>query len=147
MELDFLRVRDGGPEARRPVFAGLAPRTDPARGRPGRRRSAVPPPKRRAELELTLATVARAWNVSLRELQAPTRRRAPVAEARQVAMYLTHVIFGISLSEVGRLYGRDRTTASHACQRIEDRRDDPAFDRLLDTLALALESGARSGCR
>ncbi|MBX3493453.1 MAG: chromosomal replication initiator DnaA [Parvibaculum sp.] len=147
MELDFLRVRDGGPEARSLVFAGLASRADPARRRPGRRRSAVPPPKRKAELELTLATVARAWNVSLRELEAPTRRRAPVAEARQVAMYLTHVIFGISLSEVGRLYGRDRTTAGHACQRIEDRRDDPAFDRLLDALALTLESGERSGCR
>lgn len=147
MELDFLRVRDGDPEARSPVFAGPAPRADPARGRRGRRRSAVVPPKRKAELELTLATVARAWNVSLRELQAPTRRRAPVAEARQVAMYLTHVIFSISLSEVGRLYGRDRTTAGHACQRVEDRRDDPAFDRLLDALALTLENNDRSGCR
>ncbi|PKQ04465.1 MAG: hypothetical protein CVT72_12340 [Alphaproteobacteria bacterium HGW-Alphaproteobacteria-11] len=147
MELHFSHIHSCGPEVRNPAFAGFTPRANPERRRPGRRRSAVLPPKRKAELELTLATVARAWNVSLRELQAPTRRRAPAAEARQVAMYLTHVIFGISLSEVGRLYGRDRTTAGHACQRIEDRRDDPAFDRLLDALALTLESGERSGCR
>ena len=147
MELDFLLVHGGNPEVRRLIFAGHASRADPPRRRPGRRRSTGPAPKRKAELDLTLAAVARAWNVSLRELQAPTRRRAPVAEARQVAMYLTHVIFGISLSEVGRLYGRDRTTAGHACRRIEDRRDDSDFDRLLDALALTLENGEQSGCR
>ncbi|MEX1153338.1 helix-turn-helix domain-containing protein [Parvibaculum sp.] len=96
--------------------------------------------RRRAEAVWTEAAVANVWNVPLGEIRAPTRRRAPVALARQVAMYLTHVIFGISLTEVGRHFGRDRKTAAWACERIEDRRDDPDFDRLLDALGLLLES-------
>lgn len=83
-------------------------------------------------------TVARAWNVSISEMRSPTRRRAPVAQARQIAMYLSHVIYGVSLSSVGRHFGRDRTTAAHACRRIEDRRDDENFDRLLDEIACRL---------
>ena len=63
-----------------------------------------------------------------------------VALAWQVAMYLTHVIYGFSLSAVGRHFGRDRTTAAHACRLVEDRRDDKNFDMLLDRLEQALRS-------
>ena len=51
------------------------------------------------------------------------RCRAEVAAARQLAMYLTHVMLGRTLTEVGALYGRDRTTVAYACAVIEDRRD------------------------
>jgi hypothetical protein len=80
-----------------------------------------------------LATAA-AFAVPVGELQAATRRSAYVALARQSAMYLSHVAFGVSLSEVGRAFGRDRTTAAHACRAIEDRRDDPAVDYVLASL-------------
>ena len=94
-------------------------------------------------------TVARAYNVPLAELRAPTRRKAIVAEARQVAMYLSHVGFGMTLASVGRYFGRDRTTAAYACRRIEDRRDDSKFDHLLDRLEhvirLAASATATSG--
>jgi hypothetical protein len=49
-------------------------------------------------------------------------------------MYLAHVAFGLSYSEVGRAFGRDRTTAAHACRLIEDRRDEPPVDALLGAL-------------
>jgi chromosomal replication initiation ATPase DnaA len=65
-----------------------------------------------------------------------------VAFARQVAMYLAHVGGGLCLSEVGRLFARDRTTVAHACALVEDRRDDPDFDRCLSFLELALISGS-----
>ena len=68
------------------------------------------------------------------ELRAPSRRAAAVAFARQSAMYLAHVALGLSYSAVGALFRRDRTTAAYACQLVEDRRDDPAIDRLLQTL-------------
>jgi hypothetical protein len=32
------------------------------------------------------------------------------------------------------VFARDRTTVAHACGLVEDRRDDPAFDRSLDLL-------------
>ena len=52
-------------------------------------------------------------------------------------MYLSHVAFGVNLSAVGRAFGRDRTTAAHACRLIEDRRDDPAVDAVLASLESA----------
>lgn len=96
--------------------------------------------ERAAQVALTQETIARALSVPIAELRAPTRRRAPVAFARQVAMYLTHVAFGFSLSAVGRHFGRDRTTAAHACRYIEDRRDDPNFDLMLDRLERAVRA-------
>lgn len=94
----------------------------------------------RACVEQAQEAVARAWNVPVAELRLPTRRSASVAQARQVAMYLTHVIYGVSLASVGLHFGRDRTTAAHACRQIEDRRDDASFDRLLDELSDRLRS-------
>jgi hypothetical protein len=82
---------------------------------------------------VALATAA-AFAVPVGELIASTRRSAYIAFARQSAMYLAHVSFGLSYSEVGRGFGRDRTTAAHACQLIEDRRDDPAVDAVLGSL-------------
>jgi chromosomal replication initiation ATPase DnaA len=82
--------------------------------------------------------VARAWNIPVAELRSPTRGGPSAAQARQVAMYLTHVIYGVSLASVGRYFGRDRTTAAYACRMIEDRRDDASFDRLLDEISARL---------
>ena len=84
--------------------------------------------------------VATALGIGLSELRAGSRGRAAAALARQTAMYLAHVHFGISLSQVGRTFGRDRTTVAHACARVEDRRDDPAFERTLSCLELALDT-------
>lgn len=55
-------------------------------------------------------------------------REAPVAAARQLAMYLAHVGLGLSQHQVAVGFARDRRTVSHACHRVEDRRDDAAFD-------------------
>jgi chromosomal replication initiation ATPase DnaA len=81
----------------------------------------------------TIATAA-ALAVPPGEIYASSRRSACAAFARQSAMYLAHVAFGLSYSEIGRAFGRDRTTAAHACQLVEDRRDDPGVDATLATL-------------
>jgi len=93
-----------------------------------------------ARVALTQEIIARALDVPVGELRAPTRRKAQVALARQIAMYLAHVAFGFSLSAVGQHFGRDRTTAAHACRQVEDRRDDRDFDVLLDRLEGALRA-------
>jgi len=46
-------------------------------------------------------------------------------------MYVTHVNMGLSMAEVGRGFGRDRTTVMHACHLIEDMRDDAEFDQIV----------------
>ena len=83
--------------------------------------------------------VSTALQVSLADLRCKSRGRAPTAYARQTAMYLAHVHFGLSQSEVGRIFGRDRTTVSHACARVEDSRDNPRSERILCCLEAALE--------
>lgn len=86
------------------------------------------------------ALVASTFAVPVTELRAATRRRARTAFARQAAMYLAHVALGLSFSEIGRTFGRDRTTAAHACHVVEDRRDDPRIDALLSRLECACQS-------
>ncbi|MCF3935598.1 chromosomal replication initiator DnaA [Acuticoccus sp. M5D2P5] len=76
-------------------------------------------------------TVAAALNLPVEELGAKTRRTAPVAFARQIAIYCAHVTFGWSLTEAGAIFSRDRTTAAHACRVVEDRRDDDEIDTIV----------------
>ena len=80
------------------------------------------------------AAIAAAFAVPVDELRAPRRRTQPVAFARQSAMYLAHVVLGLNYSATGMLFHRDRTTAAYACQVVEDRRDDPTIDSLLQRL-------------
>lgn len=61
-------------------------------------------------------------------------RKSNVAFARQLAMYLCHVAANMSLREISTSFGRDRTTVSHACHAIEDRRDCPTFDKQIEFL-------------
>lgn len=84
-----------------------------------------------------VATVA-AVRIPLAGLRAASRGRKSIALARQTAMYLAHVAFGLSLTRVGICFGRDRTTVRHACALIEDRRDDPALEFGLSALEAAL---------
>jgi hypothetical protein len=87
--------------------------------------------------DLTALAAAAAFAVPVAELVAASRRAPDIAFARQSAMYLAHVAFGLSYAEVGCAFGRDRTTAAHACRLIEERRDDPAVDAVLGRLESA----------
>jgi chromosomal replication initiation ATPase DnaA len=80
------------------------------------------------------ASVGQVLNVTHAEFAASTRGRARAALARQIAMYLGHVVCGLSLTDAGRIFARDRTTVAHACAVVEDQRDDPRFDHMLDLL-------------
>lgn len=99
-----------------------------------------------ARAGLARAIVAYAWDVPEPELAAATRRNAQTAFGRQIAMYLAHVAFELSLSRVALAFGRDRTTVSHACHKIEDCRDDPHLDARLDDLERMLRDLPDPGC-
>lgn len=101
----------------------------------GRRRP-VPP----RVCDEVIALVARQKNVPIRLLIHKSRNRKAVARARQLAMYLSHVVLGRSLMEIGEAFGRDRTTVSHACGVIEDMRDDPRFDDEVSELERQIEA-------
>lgn len=92
--------------------------------------------------------VAMVYRIEKHLLGHPTRGRSRIAFARQVAMYLAHVTFGLTLTTVGRAFGRDRTTVSHACALVEDARDNPEFDRTLELLeAIAKRLATTDGPR
>lgn len=81
--------------------------------------------------ESMIDITATLFNVSSKEMRQPGRTSLPVARVRQVAMYVTHVGLGVKMGDVGRGFGRDRTTVQHACQVVEDLRDDAEFDRIV----------------
>ena len=93
------------------------------------------------------AAVAAVFMVPIRDIHATTRRTASAALARQSAMYLAHVAFGLNFTDAGRAFGRVRTTAARACRLIEDRRENLQLDAALADLehALRRDLGATRG--
>lgn len=73
------------------------------------------------------------------EILGGLRGTAEVARARHVAMYLLHTSLSIPYGDVGALFGRDRTTVSHACRIVEDLRDVPAQDDFIIMLEEMVE--------
>ena len=98
----------------------------------------LPYPLHRQSIPTAVAVVAQVFEVAPTELMRNTRGRAGIALARQIAMYLAHVVGGETLTEIGEHFRRDRTTVAHACRLVEARRDDPHFDRVLQLLEWAL---------
>jgi hypothetical protein len=116
----------------------------PAGSRPcGRTSDRISDHRKQRACELVAILTAAAFAIPQGEVAAATRRTPYVAFARQSAMYLAHVVLGLTYTEIGRAFGRDRTTAAHACRLIEERRDDPAVDAVLS----ALESACGAMCR
>jgi chromosomal replication initiation ATPase DnaA len=88
------------------------------------------------------AVVAHTYGVSLEDMSADTRGAPRAALARQIAMYLAHVVFGMSIDEIARDFARHRTTAHHALKRVEELREDPDLDRTLHFLETMLRNAA-----
>lgn len=81
--------------------------------------------------ESMIDIAAALFNVPSKDIRLPCRTPLSVSRVRQVAMYVAHVVLGLSMGEVGRGFGRDRKTVQHACHVIEDMRDDPEFDHIV----------------
>lgn len=84
------------------------------------------------------------FSVPSKELRKPGKTAAPVSRVRQIGMYVAHVVLRLTMGEVGAGFGRDRTTVVHACQVIEDLRDDPEFDRVVLTTERIAAAAFRS---
>ncbi len=78
--------------------------------------------------------VATATGVRPVEVMSRRRAKAPVVFARQLAMYLSHVVGQMSLGQVAVEFGRERTTVGYSCHAIEDRRDSPIFDEQIEAM-------------
>lgn len=58
-------------------------------------------------------------------------RRRLACHVRQISMYVCHVALRMPQQDIGVAFGRDRTTVSHACHVVEDRRDDRVYDEFV----------------
>lgn len=109
--------------------------------------------RRQSGIELQLLrhaveqTITHAFGITPADLWSLTRGTPRIAFARQVGMYVAHVALELSLTEVGMLFNRDRTTVAHACSRVEDQRDDRTFDRALELLENVVRLLGRRGER
>lgn len=89
----------------------------------------------RPEAERILRAVQAEFGVTRAQLMASTRSSRDVAWARQVAVHLCHLVMPeLSWSELGRLFGRDRTTVRHAHLKVADWRDLEDLDHRLEEL-------------
>lgn len=86
-----------------------------------------------ARCDAAIEIVAALFDLPSRELRRAGRSTIDIARVRQIAMYVAHVVLQLKMGEVGRGFGRDRTTVLHACHLVEDLRDDPEFDRIVAT--------------
>ena len=98
-----------------------------------------------AAARLAASVAAYGLGAALEDIFSPTRGSADAAFARQVAMYLCHVAFNLSLARVAVAFGRDRTTVTHACHAVEDRREDERFDHWIGALEAMLQDPPAPG--
>ena len=69
--------------------------------------------------ELIMQTVSDYYGLTLNDLIGPTRKRE-ITVPRQIAMYLTRELTGMSLPQIGSVFGgRDHTTVLQSCKTIE----------------------------
>jgi chromosomal replication initiator protein len=93
-------------------------------------RGILPDDSQRTSPAEILKAVAGHYGLKPAELRARTKREA-IVFPRQVAMYVLKESIGLSLPEIGRLFGdKHHTTALHSIRKITSRREeDPDFDR------------------
>lgn len=84
------------------------------------------------------SVVSSAFSVRPDAVRGPERGGKATAFARQVAMYLSHTHLGFSYTAAGALFGRDRTTAAHACRTVEEKREDAGVDAIVDCVERAI---------
>lgn len=99
-------------------------------------------PARTVSVDLIQRTVAGHYDLRVGDLTGP-RRPSNIAEARQVAMYLTRHITKLPLTQIGEEFGkRDHGTVIHACKVISARMaGSDEFRKLVEALIAKVVEG------
>ncbi|CAL1691077.1 hypothetical protein MMB232_01212 [Brevundimonas subvibrioides] len=94
----------------------------------------------RKRADLVIQIVALRFGVPVAAITHEARPAPKALRARRVAMYLAYVSFGWAQERVGHVFAVNRQTASTACRRIEDARDNAELNALLDELEGAIHA-------
>jgi chromosomal replication initiator protein len=102
----------------------------------------ITPAKAALDARQVQEAVATRLDLSVDLILSPTRT-APVARARQLAMYLTRELTDLSLPAIAEAFNRrDHTTVMHAIRKVERRAlEDASLSRAVEELSSELRSG------
>ena len=102
----------------------------------------LPPPPEHPDPRQVQEAVATRLGLSVDDILSPTRS-APVARARQLAMYLTRELTDLSLPAIAEAFNRrDHTTVMHAIRKVESSAlEDATLSRAVEELTTELQSG------
>lgn len=92
---------------------------------------------------IIVAAVSLEFGIVETNLVKPHKAGRHLRFARQVAMYLAHIVYELNHTQIGRLFSKDRSTVSHACKVVEDSREDGVFDMKLIRLENFLRQAPR----
>lgn len=94
-----------------------------------------PDNKKTITLDLIVDIVSEHYNTTSAEIYSDNRSRN-IAYPRQVAMYLSRKLTGLSLNDIGKLMGnRDHSTVLHGCNKIEaDLKKDSSLQNTVEVL-------------
>jgi chromosomal replication initiator protein len=92
-------------------------------------------------VEAIQKSVASSFNIRFADLRAKKKNRSFVLP-RQIAMYLSRKLTGLSLQEIGEKFGgKDHTTVLHAVKKIEQKSmEDPSLRETLDKLTRLIKN-------
>ena len=83
-----------------------------------------------------ITEVARFFGFDESVIKGPGRSRT-VVNARNIAMYLIRNITGLSTIEIGKIFGRDHSTAVHSLDQVTARvKSDPAYSQTIKDITL-----------
>ncbi len=95
------------------------------------------------QTNIVVAAVSLEFGLTELNLTHPKKHSPHLRFARQVAMYLAHVVYELNHTHVARLFAKDRSTVSHACKVVEESREDQLFDLKLIRLENFLRQAPR----
>jgi len=96
-----------------------------------------------AAARLAADVASYALNVPVEAILGARRGAPPTTFARQVAFYLCHVGFELSIARVAAAFGRNASTVAYACHAMEDRREEAQFDLWIGELETMLRQAPR----
>lgn len=90
---------------------------------------------RQITVELVMQTVCDYYSITMNDLTGPTRKRE-ITTPRQIAMFLSRELTGLSLPQIGTVFGgRDHTTVLHSYKTIEAGiKSDPSLSSVIDDI-------------
>lgn len=90
--------------------------------------------------DIIISEVSRYFGLQESVLRGPSRSRS-VVTARNIAMYLIRQITGLSTVDLGRIFGRDHSTALHSLDQVTEKQEtDPVIQQTIKDITLNINS-------